>query len=160
MEYGLQSAHDSTLIFINRGHMYADFEKAVLMTKKYNIKVTVHIILGLPYETMEMMLDTVKRIGTLPIDGIKFHHLHIIKGTKLEKMYLNKEVELLTEDRYIEILSHAIACLPENVIIARLLGDAPAELLVAPDWPLSKNDFICKLNTYMANNSLYQGKFS
>jgi len=108
---------------------------------------------------MDMMLDTVKNRYTSN-RWSEISHLHIIKGTKLEKMYLNKEFELLTEDEYIEVLSHSIAYLPKNIIIARLIGDAPSELLVAPDWPLSKNNFISKLNTYMASNNLYQGKFS
>ncbi|MGB9731206.1 MULTISPECIES: TIGR01212 family radical SAM protein [Calditerrivibrio] len=161
MEYGLQSSHDKTLKFINRGHSVEDFEKAVLLTKSFGIKITTHLILGLPYETKSEMIYSVKYLAGLGVDAVKFHHLHIVKGTKLAELYLKNQLEgfkLLTEDEYIELLADGISYLKKDTIIARLVGDAPKELLIAPDWPKNKSDFTNKFYTYLKKHNIFQGK--
>lgn len=158
MEYGLQSAHNETLKFINRGHTYEDFLEAVDKTVKYGLKITVHLIFGLPYEDNNMMMETVKRVSKLPIHSVKFHHLHIVKGTKLSEIFLNNPFHILTEDEYIKIVADALTYFKNDIIVARLVGDAPRDMVIEPKWPLSKNLFLSKLNDYMIKNNLYQGK--
>lgn len=163
MEYGLQSAHDKTLNFINRGHSVDDFEKAVLLTKSFGLKITTHLILGLPYETKSEMIDSIKYVAGLGIDAVKFHHLHIVKGTKLAELYTKNQLEgfkLLTEDEYIELLAEGISYLKKDTIIARLVGDAPKNLLIAPDWPKNKADFTNKFYSYLKNHDIFQGKYN
>jgi radical SAM protein (TIGR01212 family) len=162
LEYGLQSAHDKTLQFINRGHTVKEFSDAVKLTKSYDLKVTAHLILGLPYEKKEDMLESIRFLSDVGIDAIKFHHLHIVKGTKLAELYLNKKLynfNLLTEDEYIEILAEGISLLKKDIIIARLIGDAPKDMLIAPDWPKNKLEFLNKFENYMKVKNLFQGKF-
>lgn len=160
IEYGLQSKHDKTLNYINRGHRLIDFENAFLLTKSVGLKVCVHIIFGLPYETKDMMLDTVNYLAELGIDAIKFHHLQIVKNTKIAEIYKENSFSLLTEDEYIKVLAEALSLLPSNVIISRLVGSTKKDLLVAPKgWPSSTADFVNKLSAYMINNNMYQGKF-
>ncbi|ADR19226.1 TIGR01212 family radical SAM protein [Calditerrivibrio nitroreducens] len=163
MEYGLQSAHDKTLKFINRGHSVDDFEKAVLLTKSFGLKITTHLILGLPYETKSEMIDSTKYVASLGIDAVKFHHLHIVKGTKLAELYIKNQLKgfkLLTEDEYIELLAEGISYLKKDTIIARLVGDAPKNLLIAPDWPKNKADFTNKFYSYLKNHDIFQGKYN
>lgn len=163
MEYGLQSAHDKTLNFINRGHSVDDFEKAVLLTKSFGLKITTHLILGLPYETKSEMIDSIKYVAGLGIDAVKFHHLHIVKGTKLAELYIKNQLKgfkLLTEDEYIELLAEGISYLKKDTIIARLVGDAPKNLLIAPDWPKNKADFTNKFYSYLKNHDIFQGKYN
>lgn len=163
MEYGLQSAHDKTLKFINRGHSVDDFEKAVLLTKSFGLKITTHLILGLPYETKSEMIDSIKYVASLGIDAVKFHHLHIVKGTKLAELYIKNQLKgfkLLTEDEYIELLAEGLSYLKKDTIIARLVGDAPKNLLIAPDWPKNKADFTNKFYSYLKNHDIFQGKYN
>lgn len=157
MEYGLQSSHNKTLELINRGHSYEEFVETVYRTKSYGLKVTVHLILGLPGENYDMMMETVRRISMLPIDSVKFHHLHILKNTKIEQLFIAKMFEMISEDEYIKILADSLTLLKGDLIISRLIGDAPKELLVAPEWPISKNNFLNRFNHYMEINNLFQG---
>jgi radical SAM protein (TIGR01212 family) len=160
IEYGLQSKHDKTLNYINRGHGLIDFENAFLLTKSIGLKVCAHIIFGLPCETKEMMLETVKYLAKLGIDAIKFHHLQIVENTKLAEIYKENPFSLLTENDYIKILAESLSLLPGDVIISRLVGSTRKDLLIAPkEWPNSTVDFLNKFETYMINNNIYQGKF-
>ncbi|MGA1846025.1 TIGR01212 family radical SAM protein [Deferribacter abyssi] len=159
IEYGLQTIHNSTLQKINRASTFEEFDNALKLTRKYEIPVCAHIILGLPGENENMMYETVKYLAKEKIDFIKFHHLHIIKNTKMYIEYQKGEINLLTENQYIKILAHSLSFLPKNTVIARVVGDAPDDLLVAPKWPTSKSDFLKKLDNYMKINNLFQGKF-
>ncbi|MDY6820079.1 MAG: TIGR01212 family radical SAM protein [Deferribacterota bacterium] len=159
LELGLQSMHNKTLRFINRGHSLLDFERAYLEAKKRGIKVCVHIIFGLPNETYEMMYETVKYLSSLKIDSIKFHHLQVVKDTKLADYYNGGELILLKEDDYIELVSQSLTLLPKNVIISRLVGASNSELLISPKWPINTTSFLNKLKKFMLENNLYQGKY-
>ncbi|NQT95579.1 MAG: TIGR01212 family radical SAM protein [Candidatus Omnitrophica bacterium] len=139
IEYGLQSIHNKTLGFINRGHAYEDFLKSIELTRKYPIKICVHLILGLPNETKEMMLETAKEMARLRIDGIKIHPLHVVKGTKLEELYLQGKYLPLELNTYIELLSGFISLLWPDTLIQRLSAYCPKELLVAPEWVSKRN---------------------
>ncbi|HIE58987.1 MAG TPA: TIGR01212 family radical SAM protein [Hydrogenothermaceae bacterium] len=135
IEYGLQTANINTLRNINRAHGVADFVDAVLRTKKRpNIKVCAHMIVGLPGDTFEDYIETVKLFASLPIDGVKIHPLHIVKHTVMEKQYKNGEIKLLDLEEYAEIVAILLDYLPEDIIIHRLTGEAPDEELIAPSW--------------------------
>lgn len=135
IEYGLQTANINTLRNINRAHGVADFVDAILRTKKRpNIKVCAHMIVGLPGDTFEDYIETVKLFASLPIDGVKIHPLHIVKNTVMEKQYKNGEIKLLTLEEYAEIVAILLDYLPEDIIVHRLTGEAPDEELIAPIW--------------------------
>ncbi|MEC9492362.1 TIGR01212 family radical SAM protein [Flexistipes sp.] len=158
IEYGLQSAKNSTLKFINRGHSAEEFARACKRTKAKGISVCAHIILGLPGESRRDMIETADFVAGIGIDSIKFHHLQVLKNTKLAELYREKKFNLLSQEEYVDILSQFIARLQPDVVISRLIGDSPEELLIAPEWPSSKSDFVNKLNKFMEKNNLYQGK--
>jgi radical SAM protein (TIGR01212 family) len=159
LEYGLQSSHDKTLKIINRGHDFNCFRKTFARTRKYsNINICVHIIFGLPGETKEMMLDTVKTLAGLKIDGIKFHHLHAVKGTKLERMYLAGEVDFLSLEEYIDIVISSLEILPQDVIIHRLFGLSDEKSLIAPKYGLSKSEFTTRFQNELKIRNTYQGR--
>lgn len=158
VEYGLQSSNNTTLKFINRGHTAEEFANACKQTKAKGISVCAHVILGLPGETSHDMIETADFIAGLGVDSIKFHHLQILKNTKLATLYKEEQFSLLSEEEYIDILSRCLARLQSDVVISRLIGDSPADLLIAPEWPSSKTEFINKLNMFMEKNNLYQGK--
>ncbi len=141
IEYGLESSHNKTLELINRGHSYEDFLSAVELTNFYGIPICVHIIFGLPGESYSDMIETVKRISSLPIWGIKIHPLHIVKGTYLAQMYMDKKdyprMLLIEEDGmmlYVNLVKEALTILPSSIIIHRLTGEASPDLLIAPQW--------------------------
>ena len=135
VEYGLQTANINTLRAINRAHGIADFVDAVLRTKKRSgIKICAHMIVGLPDETMDDYIETVKLIASLPIDGIKIHPLHIVKHTAMEKQYYNGEIKTLTLEEYANIVAELLEYLPDDMIIHRITGEASEDELIAPDW--------------------------
>jgi len=139
IEYGLQTANINTLRAINRAHGVADFVDAVLRTKRRgNIKVCAHMIVGLPGETREDYIETVKLIASLPVDGIKIHPLHIVKHTVkhtvMEKQYKNGEITVLDLKEYAEIVAELLDYLPDGMIIHRITGEAHDDELIAPDW--------------------------
>ena len=159
LEYGLQSAHNKTLEIINRGHSVEDFLDAVNRTRKRGLNICVHVILGLPYETRDEMLETAKFLSKLDIQGIKIHLLYIIKDTPLEKMYIQGKYKPLTREEYVDIVSHFISYLPDSVVIQRITGDPHKNELVAPMWALEKQKNINAIFDFMEKNGLYQGKF-
>ena len=159
VEYGLQSANFKTLRFINRAHGVSDFVDAVLRTKRRNLKVCAHIILGLPFEDKEDMLETGKLLSALPIDGVKIHPLHIIKGTKMAQQYLNGEFEVLTLEEYAERAADIIEILPPNVVIHRLTGEVEEDRLIAPDYCTYKKklEVTKAINEVLEKRGSYQG---
>ncbi len=157
IELGLQSMHAKTLKLINRGHDLANFENMVKKLQERSIKVVVHIINGLPNETKEDMLKTVKYLNSLNIDGIKIHMLHILKNTKLAKMYEEKPFHLLTKEEYIDIVCEQLTYLNENIVIHRITGDPKKEDLIAPTWLLKKFCVLNDIDKEMKKRNYYQG---
>lgn len=158
VEIGLQSMHDETLKLINRGHDLKNFDDCIKELKRRNIKVVVHIINGLPYETKAMMIDTAKYLNTLKIDGIKIHMLHIIKGTRLAKMYEEKHFHVLTKEEYIDIVIEQLENLNEDIVIHRITGDPVKEDLIEPQWLLKKFCVLNDIDKEMVRRNTYQGK--
>ncbi|MBU1571067.1 MAG: TIGR01212 family radical SAM protein [Proteobacteria bacterium] len=160
MEYGLQSANDSTLMLINRGHDFECFRKAVELTKGRNIKICAHVILGLPGEDKSRMLETAKAVGDLQIDGIKIHLLYVVKGTKMEDMYLHGSFRCLEQEEYCEIVCDFLELLPEEMVIQRLTGDPHRDELVAPMWALEKAKTLSLIKNTLEKRASRQGKFA
>ena len=157
IELGLQTMHEATAKWINRGHDLACFEHAVKALRGRNIDVVVHIINGLKNETPTMMLDTVKYLNTLNIQGIKIHMLHILKNTALGAEYEKAPFPLLTRDAYVDITTSQIEHLDPNIVVHRVTGDAPKSLLIAPDWTLKKFIIMNEIDKKMRANKTYQG---
>ena len=157
IELGLQSIHDKTLKFINRGHDLNNFEKAVKELQKRNIKVVVHIINGLPNETKEDMVETVKYLNNLNIDGIKIHMLHILKDTNLEEYYKKHQFHILTKEEYIDIVCEQLEYLKPEIVIHRITGDPNKEDLIEPSWLLKKFCVLNDIDKEMKKRNIYQG---
>lgn len=159
VEYGLQSAHHRTLKAIKRGHTLAEFIDAVLRIKqKENILISTHVIIGLPGETREEILETARIISALPIDGIKIHLLHILKDTEMANDYYAKRIQTLSMDDYASLVVDFIERLPKNIVIQRLTGEAERERLVAPLWCLEKQKVLARINEEFEKRKTYQGK--
>ena len=157
VEYGLQSMHDKTLKFINRGHDFETFVKAFKLTKERGINVGVHVILGLPNETKTDMLETIKTLADLGVDGVKFHCLCIFPNTKLYDMYENGEITLLEEDEYIQIACDCIEILPSDTTIHRLGGNGLQALKIAPKWLNKKFEILNRIDDELEKRNSYQG---
>lgn len=157
VELGLQSMHDKTLKYINRGHDLDNFEKCVNKLKDMHINVVVHIINGLPGEDEEMMLDNIRYLNKLDIDGIKIHNLFVAVNTPLANMYVNNPFKLLEKDEYINILVKQIELLKPSIVIHRLTGDPKKEDLIAPLWCLKKIDVLNGVVKKLKANNSYQG---
>ena len=159
IELGLQSMHEETLKLINRGHNLKQFEDCVKKLKDNNIEVVVHIINGLPNETKEMMIDTVKYLNKLNIDGIKIHMLHIVKDTDLADMYLKNPFHVLTKEEYIDIVVNQLEILNPKIVIHRITGDPKKEDLIEPTWLLKKFCILNDIDKEMKRKNTYQGKY-
>lgn len=157
IEYGLQSAHDATLSRINRGHDFQAFTRAVDLTRNRGISICAHVILGLPGETRQQMIETAKILAGMQIDGIKIHLLYVVKGTKLAKMYQSGEFSCLAQDEYVDIVCEFLAHLPENMVIQRLTGDPHREELVAPAWALEKSATLSLIRQRLEEYDIRQG---
>ena len=158
VELGLQTIHESTSKLINRGHTLEQFEDAVLELRKRNINVVVHIINGLPFETKEMMLDTVRYLNKLDIQGIKIHMLFILKDTPILNLYNTTHFHVLTKEEYIDIVIEQLELLRPEIVIHRITGDPIKELLVEPSWLLKKFSVLDDIDKEMVKRDSYQGK--
>ena len=158
VELGLQSIHEKTLKFINRGHDLQNFEKAVKELQKRNIETVVHIINGLPGETKEDMVETVKYLNNLKINGLKIHMLHIIENTDLADYYQKQSFHILTKDEYIDIVISQLEYLSPEIVIHRITGDPKKEDLIEPSWLLKKFCVLNDIDKEMVTRNTYQGK--
>ena len=158
VELGLQTCNDETARKINRGYKLEVFEDAIKRLKERNIDFVVHSIFGLPGETKEDMLKTVDYIAHSGAQGVKFHLLHLMKGTPLVKLYERGELEFLEEEDYIDLLCKSVEMLPQEMVIHRLTGDAPRDLLIGPMWSLKKWEILNAIDRTMEENDVYQGK--
>lgn len=158
IELGLQTINEDTATFINRGYKLEVFDNAVKELRKRNIETIVHIINGLPYETEADMLNTVKHLNKLDIQGIKIHSLFILKNTPLEDIYLKEKFNVMSLEDYVRITSLQISLLRKEIVIHRINGDAPKDLLIEPSWSLKKLVVMNEIDKYMKENNLYQSK--
>lgn len=159
VELGLQTSNDETEKFINRGYTSKQFTDAVELLNKYNINVVAHIMVGLPNESQVDLDNTVKFINAHHIQGIKIHSTYVIENTALAVLYRNKKYEPISLDYYLEALVYILTHLSPDIIIHRLSGDAPKNLLIAPDWNLHKKWVINGIDKLLKERDLYQGMF-
>lgn len=154
IEYGAESSHDSTLKTINRCHTWAQTVDAVERTARSGIPVGLHLILGLPGETEEMMAETVKRVSSLPISTVKFHQLQILRGTRLENEVSKLDIPVYTAEEYAVLCAHLLKYLRRDIAVERFVAQAPAEMLISPRWGLKNYQFVSLLHkTLAAENS-------
>ena len=158
VELGLQTSHEETADFIRRGYSLSVFEDSVIRLRKSKITVIVHTILGLPGETQDMILDTIKYLNTQDIQGIKLQLLHILKNTDLADYYETHPFWIPTMDEYFSLLSKCICHLRPDIVIHRLTGDGPKSILIAPLWTGNKRQVLNQMQAYFKQQDIWQGK--
>ncbi|MFW5800003.1 MAG: TIGR01212 family radical SAM protein, partial [Spirochaetota bacterium] len=159
LELGLQSIHNKSLEYINRCDTFENFVKVYNKARiRKNIHISTHLIHGLPTESVEDMLESTRIVADMGIDGIKFHQLHIVKNTLMEKMYYEGKVKLPSLNEYLDILGKSLLLLPKDIIIQRLFGLSNPDILVAPKWSIKKENLTKLVDDYLLDNEIYQGK--
>ena len=159
VELGVQTSNDYTGDLINRCYSSEQFSSAVKLLNGYGIDVVTHIMIGLPNETRNDLKNTVSFINQHNIQGLKIHSCYVIKGTKLADMYTNKEYVPITLDEYLEEASYVLTHISPNIIIHRISGDAPKDLLLAPEWNLHKKWIMNGLDKKLKQENLFQGMY-
>ena len=157
IEYGVQTTCEATLEKINRKHTFKQSLEAIEKTKKRNIKIGAHVILGLPGESRNDMLKTADTLAGLSVDGIKLHVLHILCDTKLAEMFKNKKVKLLNEGEYVGLACDFLERINSKCVVLRLVSDAKEEVLVEPRWINSKQKIITEINNEFEKRKSFQG---
>ena len=158
IELGLQTIHEKTSILINRCHTLECFKDMVEKLRQRNINVVVHIINGLPYETKQMMVDTVKYLSNLDIQGIKIHALSILKNTELANLYEKEKFRVLTREEYIDIVCTQLEYLREDIVVNRITGDPKVSDLIEPQWLTNKTTILNDIDKLMKERNIYQGQ--
>lgn len=157
VELGLQTIHEKTAERIHRGYRLEVFEDAYRRLKKAGLTVVVHVILGLPGETKEEMLETVDYLGKMPVDGIKFQLLHILKGSQMAAEYEKNPFSLMELEEYLDLILTCVARLPQSVVIHRLSGDGAKTLLIGPAWSANKKLVLNRMMQKFRENGIFQG---
>lgn len=158
LEYGLQSAHNSTLVSINRGHGFTEYEQAVNATRERGLPVCTHLILGLPGEDRSMMLETLARVRDVGTDGIKFHPLHVVRHTLMAHQWRRGGVRLLSQTEYVSLVCDMLKRVPADWAVHRLSGTASPDILLAPDWCARKWPVINDIYAEMHRQDSRQGQ--
>lgn len=156
IELGLQSIHEKTAEYIRRGYKLNKYDEIVNKLHQVNISVVTHVIIGLPYETKAMMLETIKYVGKVT-DGIKLQLLHVLKNTDLAKEYCDNKFNVLSLEEYTDIICNAIEYLPKNVVVHRITGDGDKKLLVDPMWSGDKKKVLNYINKELDRRNIVQG---
>ena len=159
VELGLQTSNNNIGKIINRCYSSSQFTEAVKILRKYNIEVITHMMIGLPTETFDDIKNTVDFINKHDIQGLKIHSTYIVKNTILADMYFNKKYEPITLEYYLDSLAYVITHIRKDLIIHRISGDAPKDLLVAPEWNLHKKWILNGFEKLLKGQNLWQGKF-
>jgi len=157
VELGLQTINEDTARLINRGYTIDVFKDAIDRLRAKKIDVVTHVIFGLPKETKEDMLNTIKYLSNKDIQGVKIHLLHLLKETPLVNLYRDGVLKFLEQQEYIDLITEAITLLPEHIVIHRLTGDAPRNLLLGPMWSLKKWEVLNAIDNKLKEENLYQG---
>ncbi len=159
VEYGMQTMHDKSLDWMNRGHHHDAMLDAVARSRGRNFDIAAHIILGLPGESHADMMATAHELARLRLDGVKFHNLHAVADTPLAELVRNGTVAMMGRDEYVATLADMLEVLPPEVVIQRLSGDAPREYLIGPEWCLDKAAVRRALDAELARRDSWQGKW-
>jgi radical SAM protein (TIGR01212 family) len=158
IEYGLQSIYDKTLRFINRGHDYASFLRALDLTRERGIHIGAHTIVGFPTETEEEMLEMAHTISGLPIEFLKIHQLQIVRNTILERYYLEKPFHTFDYEEYIDFVVRFIERLSPSIVLQRLFATAPDDILIAPKWDRGRQELLRDIGKRFIELNTYQGR--
>jgi radical SAM protein (TIGR01212 family) len=158
VELGLQSVHDKTLQFINRGHDFQQFSNAVNALAGRGLNICVHIIIGLPGEHDEDVLTTAKTIAAMPVNGIKVHSLLALEGTALGEMYKKGTISMITKEKYVSLTADVLELLPPEMVIQRLTADGYRDIFLAPDWAMNKLNVLNSINKELERRDSYQAK--
>lgn len=158
LELGVQTIHDASLIWMNRGHLHEAAVDAMQRVQGRKFEISLHIMLGLPGETHEMMMDTARQVAEWNPQGVKIHNLYAVERTKLADQVRSGEVQLMEMEEYLEVAADFLEYLPASMVIERVSGDAPPSNLVAPPWVLKKGSIIQRLNEILESRDSYQGK--
>ena len=156
VELGMQTMHDSTLISVNRGHDHACTVDAVRRCKERGLRLCLHLILGLPGENHTDMMGSVREVNRLGVDGVKFHHLHVLRQSSFEQMYQQGGLELLSQEQYVPLICDALELLDPKILVQRLMGDGRSEL-VAPDWSRNKLKVLNAIDRELEKRNSRQG---
>lgn len=159
VELGLQTIHEKTAVNIRRGYPLSCFDEAVEKLRKRGLEVIVHVILGLPGEEKEQMLQTVEYLNHSNVQGIKLQSLHVLKGTELAGMYLRGEFRTFSMEEYVELVICCMERLDPGIVVHRLTGDGPRDLLIAPQWSAAKTRVLNTIHKIMKEQGSYQGKY-
>lgn len=157
VELGLQTIHEDTARFIRRGYPLSCFEDALARLHACGLETIIHVILGLPGESREQMLETIRYLANRPIQGIKLQLLHVLKGTDLAALYEQKPFPVFTMEEYLDLVISCIALLPREVVIHRITGDGPKSLLIAPLWSANKRLVLNSLAKRFRERGVTQG---
>lgn len=160
IEYGVESTKEKTLLRINRGHSYRESEEAIRRTAASGIFTGAHLILGLPGESKEDILEHARRISSLPLTTLKLHQLQLIRNTRMAKEYAENpsDFHLYTVDEYIDLAIDFVERLNPAFVVERFVSQSPKELLIAPDWGLKNYEFTAKVNKRFMERNTWQGK--
>lgn len=158
LELGLQSIHDKTLNYLQRGHDYQCFLDSYYQAKARGLRVCVHLILGLPGETWEEVMATANEMARLRVDGVKLHLLHVLEGTPLGDLYKQGQVPMLEMQEYVELVVDFIERLPPETLIQRLTGDGPRSILLAPLWSMNKWEILNAIDAELERRGTSQGE--
>lgn len=158
IELGLQTIHEDTQKLINRGHDYDVFIEGIKRLRERNINVIVHIIINLPGESYEDMMETARAVAQLPIQGIKIHMLHLMKNTPMVNLYKEAKLNFISREEYIKLVVDMLEILPPDMVVHRLTGDAPPDLLIEPKWTLKKWEVLNGIDKELEDRDTWQGK--
>ncbi len=158
IELGLQSVHDKTLQFINRGHNYRQFLDAVNNLSGRGLNICVHMIIGLPGETDEDVGTTAETLAALPVNGIKIHSLLALDGTKMGELYKQGAIDMMTKEQYVSLTADVLEVLPPEMVIQRLTADGYRDIFLAPAWAGNKLDVLNAINKELERRDSYQGR--
>lgn len=158
VELGLQTVHEKTATLINRAHDYQTYVEGVEKLRKHNIRICSHIINGLPLEDYDMMMETAKAVAKLDVQGIKIHLLHLLKGTPMVKQYEKGMLEFLDKDAYINLVADQLEVIPPEMVVQRITGDGPIDLMIGPMWSVNKWEVLNGIDAELARRNSWQGK--
>ena len=159
IELGLQTVHEKTAKLVNRAHDFPTYVEGVDKLRKHDIRICTHIINGLPLEDRDMMMETAKEVAKLDVQGIKIHLLHLLKGTPMVKQYEKGKLQFMERDAYIQLVADQLEVIPPEMVVQRITGDGPIDLMIGPMWSVNKWDVLNGIDAELARRDSYQGKF-
>ncbi|WP_071461281.1 TIGR01212 family radical SAM protein [Bacillus massilinigeriensis] len=159
VEMGLQTIHEQTALLVNRAHDFSMYVEGVEKLRQHGIRVCTHIINGLPKESTAMMLETAKEVAKLDVQGIKIHLLHLLKGTPMVKQYEKGLLKFLSFEEYVKLVCDQLEILPPEMIVHRITGDGPIDLMIGPMWSVNKWEVLNAIDAELKKRNSWQGKF-